>query len=286
MVSFGLDPAKAPAPVRASKEPIIRLFSWHDAHPIALFMVLLKRFGADFLEWDPHALRKEIVSSFEATSVSELNWNKIEAARTAVLVSSPWSEWHVFEKVVQGLNNNEVDPEVGQPASLPQLMAGVDILSGLDSDMKFSKEVAAYVAACALEAGVIYLPPPLDFAQTMLSEPQYYCRDCKSVGDDILDGRCDNCVGRFKHWDQKISDRPAPGTSDSAGRNVERFVRRDPLQVRQLFEKWKSKPPSEINDEDVVEVQTAKLLVAHNYMTLRQSQLKEQLVALKDWVEK
>lgn len=210
MVSFGLDPAKAPAPVRASKEPIIRLFSWHDAHPIALFMVLLKRFGADFLEWDPHALRKEIVSSFEATSVSELNWNKIEAARTAVLVSSPWSEWHVFEKVVQGLNNNEVDPEVGQPASLPQLMAGVDILSGLDSDMKFSKEVAAYVAACALEAGVIYLPPPLDFAQTMLSEPQYYCRDCKSVGDDILDGRCDNCVGRFKHWDQKISDRPAP----------------------------------------------------------------------------
>ena len=291
---FGLDPARAPAPVRESQEPIIRLFGWHDAHPITLFFVLLKRFGTDFLTWDPAALRAEIVESFQATGIAATNWQKIEAVRTVLLVTSPWTEWEVFEKVIQALNNNQVDPGIVQKCSLSRLMAGVDMMNQLDSNPSipdnlnpdtppWSDEVQAYVAACAVEEGVMYLPPPLDFAQVTLSQPTYKCRDCGNEDtDDLADGLCDVCVGRFRH------ERPFSGLPDvvpeKEGRNIVRFYLRDPSEVRPMFDAWVAKRPAGFDPDNAVELQAGKLLVAYDYMLLRRRQLQEQLESLRQWV--
>jgi hypothetical protein len=147
---FGLDVSKAPRSVQASLEPIIRFFSYHDAHPVALGMVLIEKFGYEWLEWEEEVLKYEIISSFKATSISDHNWQKIEAFRTMLLVITPWVEWDAFENVVIAVNNCIPDPEIIQKCSISQLMAGVDIMKQV-RDEPFNTEICGYMASCAID---------------------------------------------------------------------------------------------------------------------------------------
>jgi hypothetical protein len=149
--------------VVASLEPIIRFFSYHDAHPVALGMVLMEKFGHDWVDWEPDALKHEIITSFRATSVSDHNWQKIQAFRTCLLVTTPWAEWHIFENIVLAMNNVIPDPFVLQQCSVAQLMAGVDIINQVREE-EFGTEIEGYVASCAIDEGLMWLPEPLDFA--------------------------------------------------------------------------------------------------------------------------
>lgn len=280
---WGLDPAKVPAAVQASSEPIVRLFAWHDAHPIAMTMVLMEKFGHQWIIWEGDTLKTEIIRTFNATSISENNWNKLQAVRALLSSVSYWSEWPVFEKVIQSLNNNIPDFEEAQRCTLAQLMAGVDMVSQLRSET-YHEEVRYYVASCAVYEGVTYLPPPLDFAQRELSVPSYVCNDCGNVDPiDVEDGRCDFCVGRYQDQ-HNLNHEPAPWVPSHVGRNIEEFLKRDPSAARQAFEMMKGKDFYPVNDESPGEVQGAKLAVAYKYMKLRREQLSEQLKELKPWV--
>lgn len=280
---WGLHPDRAPARVKASKEPIIRFFGWHDMHPMAAFIVLQEKFGPEWLFWESSTLRSEIITTFKATSISEQNWNKLQAVRTLFSSISFWYEWPVFEKIIQALNNNVPDFSVLQRCTLAQLMAGVDIVSQLRRE-EYRADVPQYVAACAVAEGVMYLPSPLDFARRELADPQYLCRDCGNVDDDDLeDGRCDFCVGRY--MDQhNLNGKPAPWIIDSVGRNIERFVKRDPTGAQKRFEELKNKDSATIDEESANDVQAAKLVVAYKYMKQRRAELLQQLEELKSWV--
>lgn len=281
--SFGLDIAKAPKSVLASLEPIIRFFSYHDAHPVALGMVLMEKFGTDWFDWEPEALHSEVISTFKATSISEHNWQKIQAFRTMLQASSPWTEWEAFENVIQALNNNVPDIYVLQGCSLSQLMAGVDIMSQTRKE-GFSEEVYGYIAACAIEDGVTFLPTPLGGAQHSLSEPQYRCLDCGNVDDhEPSFPRCDVCTERF--CDQHpLNGKANPALPDGCGRNIEVFLTRDPAGVSEQFEQWKGLDAADVDEEDIVQLQAAKLVVAHKYMMQRRQELVTQLEELKSWV--
>src|SRR5688572_10990085 len=196
ITKWGLDISKAPAPVQASLEPIIRFFSFHDAHPVALMFVLMEKFGTTWLTWEPETLKREILTTFRATSVSEHNWQKIQAVRVLTSTVGFWNEWHIFEKIIQALNNNVPRFDITQRCTMSQLMAGVDIANTIRNE-SYGDEIQRYVAACALDEGVTYLPAPLDFAQRVLSRPIYVCRTCGNTDDDDMDGRCDYCIARF-----------------------------------------------------------------------------------------
>jgi hypothetical protein len=283
--SFGVDIKRAPAPVRASLEPIVRFFSYHDAHPVALGMVLLKQFDVDWLEWDSEALKSEIIETFKATSVSEHNWQKIQAFRSLMLVGSPWTEWEVFSMVIQAFNNNVPNPHTMQRATVAQLMAGVDIMSQIRED-EFSPEVAAFVAACAVDQGLTYLPPPLDFAQSLLSEPSYRCKDCGNVDPlDLHDMRCDVCMGRY-NTGSPLGTKADPDMPNEVGRNVAVFFRRDPTEAQHRFDQLKDLKEADIDEENPADVQAAKLVVGHKYVLLRRRQLDAQLEELKSWVSR
>jgi hypothetical protein len=286
MYKFGLDPRKARPAVRASEEPIIRFFSYHDAHPIALGMVVLERFGPEALDWEHDTLRREIVEDFNATSVSDHNWQKIQAFRTLLLATSPWQEWEVFENVIQALNNNIPDPEMVQRCSVAQIMAGVDIINEIRSE-PFGVDVARYVAACAIENGVTYLPDPLGFARETLADPQYVCMDCGNVDDDDLtDDRCDVCTRRFEDH-RPLNGKPADGVPESAGKKLQKFKKRDPAAAEEQFEAWKNIDDgvADVDAENPAHVQAAKLVVAYRYMLRRRRELVEQLEELKSWVK-
>ena len=297
-----LDLAKIAAAIHDPQGPVPRLLRYHDAHPITFMMVLMKGFkeleekqpaqdedrsyfGLDWLEWDPEVLHSEIRGLYGAVTISEHNWQKIQALRTLMTSVGFWHEWEVFEKVIHALNNNVPRFDVAQPCSMAQLMAGVDIANSMRRD-GFGDEIKRYVAACAMEEGVMYLPPPLDFAQDILSEPKYRCLDCGRIDyDDLTDDRCDFCSGRFSD-DHPLSFRANPAVPEDKGRNIVRYKLRDPGPAKVRFDEWKLKDPSEIDVDDtsMADVQAAKLVVAYNYMKLRQGQLSSQLKELEAWV--
>jgi len=282
---WGLEPGKIPAAVLASEEPITRFFAWHDSHPIALSMVLMEKFGHEWIIWEPATLKSEIIQTFKATSISEHNWNKIQAVRTLLNAINFWHQWEVFEKVIQALNNNVPDFSVIQKCTVPQLMAGIDIANQLRME-QYSPEIEKYVAACAVDEGVTFLPSPLEFAQVALADPMYRCNDCGNVDtDDLSDGRCDFCVGRFQHQ-HALSGRPAPWVPDDVGHNIVRFVKRDPELVKKRFEEVKGMDSCPINEESPEDVQACKLTVAYKYMQIRRAQLVKQLEELAKWVSK
>jgi rubrerythrin len=280
-----IDPTKLPPAVAASGEPIVRFFSYHDAHPVAIVMVLLEAYGVEWIEWEPEVLREEIVKTFDATSVSENNWQKIQAVRTLMTTVGHWKEWQIFEKILQALNNNIPRFDMVQRCTVAQLMAGIDIAQQIRSE-SYEDEVRRYVAACAIDQGVFYLPPPLDFAQEVLSQPMYRCKVCGNVDTDDLDGRCDLCVGRFtdKH---PLNFKPSPAVDKDTGTNVTRYLLRgDPSPIKDRFDHVLKTGIDNVimSDEKTEDVQALKLVVAYEYMRLRRRQLVEQLEELKDWV--
>lgn len=284
MTKWGLDITKAPAPVQASLEPIIRFFSFHDAHPVALTLVLMEKFGTEWLEWEPDTLKREILTTFRATSVSEHNWQKIQAVRVLTSTMGFWNEWHIFEKIIQALNNNVPRFDITQRCTLSQLMAGVDIANTIRKET-YGDEPQRYIAACALDEGVVYLPPPLDFAQGVLSEPTYRCKVCGNVDTDDLDGKCDFCTGRFAD-EHPLNMKPHRDVSATAGTNIERYMKYDPAPVEKRFFELKSKGPEvlKLDENKTEDVQATKLVVAYDYMMKRNRQLAEQLEELKSWV--
>ena len=303
-----LDLTKIAASVDDPEGPVPRLLRFHDAHPITYVMVLMKYFGVEWFEWDPEVLDHEIQQTFNVPPLDgepepELeidpdtnlpkygakkrasihNWEKIQAARTLMTTVGFWREWEIFEKVIQSLNNNIPRFDVAQPCSIAQLMAGVDIANSMRVE-QFSDEIARYVAACAMNEGVTYLPPPLDFAQRILSEPQYHCQDCGRIDiDDLDDDRCDFCCGRFSD-EHPLNMKASRHVPEDRGRNIKRFLTRDPESTRLRFDELKLRRKIDLSDESPEDVQAAKLMVAFDYMKLRQRQLEDQLEELEAWV--
>jgi hypothetical protein len=281
---WGMDLSKAPPPVLASEEPIVRFFSYHDAHPVAITLVLIEKFGVDWFEWEPETLKGEILLTFKATSISEHNWQKIQAVRTLTNTVGFWKEWHIFEKLIQALNNNIPRFDIAQRCTLSQLMAGVDIANQIRNE-EYGDEIHRYIAACALDEGITYLPIPLDFAQRVLSQPMYRCKVCGNIDMDDLDGKCDFCTGRFTD-EHPLNFKPNPRFADSVGTQVERYLQRDPAEIEKRFKEVMEKGHDKVTFDDTsnADIQTLKLVVASEYMNLRRRQLIEQLEELKSWV--
>lgn len=285
-LKWGVDLSTISPKVAESKEPIVRFFGYHDSHPVALVLSLLSEFGTDWVDWEPSTLRQEIIKTFEAASISPHNWEKIQAARTLMSSGTYWNEWHVFEKVNQALNNNIPDFEMAQRCTIAQLMAGVDIASQIREELFDENEIGRYIASCALDEFIVYLPPPLDFAQRYLSQPMYRCKICGNVDNDDLDGRCDFCTARFQD-EHPLNFKPSIHVSESAGGELEKFLARDHLSSKLRFEEVLSKGSSiSLSDTVIEDVQAAKLMVAYNYMQLRRRQLVEQLEEIKSWVSR
>lgn len=272
-------------PVAPSTSSPALFFGHHDAHPSVLAGLLFSEFGADWLDWDSEALWYEIEQDFSAlfqkhydkphaVTVSALNKNKIQAVRNLLMANGYWTEWNLFAPLTQALNNNIPDFYTLQQPTVAQMMSAVGMVAGIRKE-PFSEEVARFVAASALEQGVWFLPGPLSFAQRLVAEPTYRCNECGNEDDDDLeDGRCDSCVGRYNQdMDEKaMNGKPARGIPDAVGRNIETFYKNDPHRPASRWRELFSPEGADLEDDVPEDVVCAKLLVAHNYMVHRQEQ--------------
>ena len=260
------------------------LFTHHETHPLVLDFALLKTFGLAWLGWEAETVWAEIQRVF-STQISELARAKIQTIKTIHVSNGPWEAWQVFEKIIQGLNNNVPKWEFMQAPSLEELYAGMDILESIRV-VDFSDEVKGYMAAAILHEDVIFCPPPLDIVQVEVTQPYYLCKDCGNQDDALFhDGICDTCSHKFDA-EQGFSFEPSPDFKGK-GRNTEIVLKFDPDATQSLWDSVKDKKTADVADsipETAEGTQVAKLLLARDYMNVRRKQLADQLVGLKTWL--
>lgn len=259
------------------------IFSDNGAHPIALLAILTKQFGEEWLEWEPETVWDEILDEFSA-SISSINKEKILAARLVKTSHRFFLEWDVFQHVTDALNGLTPNFSVLQRPSPGEMLVSVDIAEELQGkqDIVFSPEVKAYIAGSFLYEDIWYLPPPLDIAQEILSEPTYKCLDCGRIStDDDEDSRCDFCSGRYQSGN--LTGRT---TNTEKGKNLVRLNKRDPESVKQRFLQLlgRSIDDLHIDPHSMEDVQAAKLLAARIYAGKVKAAQIEQLRSLEPWM--
>jgi hypothetical protein len=220
------------------------LFVHHDTHPVVFDVKLLQQYGEDWMTWEPETLWREIMDDFRVPSISDHAKSKIQAVKTLHINEWYFDKWEVFCWVTQALNNNIPDFQVIQKPSIAQLFVSVDVATMIRNDEEFAPEVQMWVAASVLDEGVVYAPKPIAF-----------CNDeiVQLLERSKLEDALDSIPAVQERWHEL-------GTlSDEA---------------------W-GKINGTALEENVVDVQVARLIVAKRYMELRRRQLKEQLRVLK-----
>lgn len=260
------------------------LFTHQDSHPVVLDFALLKAFGVQWYGWDITTIWQEIQRVFQS-QISEHARAKVNCLKTLHISPLPWQEWQVFEKIVQGLNNNIPRWDHMQAPALEELYVAIDMLDHIRK-AEFSHEVKAYMAAAVLHENVTFVPAPLDFIQLEVSQPHYHCRDCGNEDSALFhDGYCDTCTQRFDP-EQGLSMQPKPGlVAAGRGKNLRLVLRFDPAQVQERWAQVHDKPSKDVDlEENEIDIQVAKLLIARDLMNVRRKQLADQLVSLKSWL--
>lgn len=231
----------------------------HDTHPLTFVGVLTSEFGPEWILWEPETIKEEC-EVFGKSGISKLNWEKIQSIRVALSVPSPWKNWSVFCTVNQPINNNIASFITLQQPSTAQCAFTVSVLSQLD-DHDYSPDVQKFIAASAMDEGVTYLPPPLNFAQEWIKEPKYKCNSCGWVGEGLNRAACWNCTSA----------------------DVMTYNEREVDHIKQRYEEIMDQIENNDGDHDLLkddvpeDVQTAKLLVVHDYLQYRDWLLKEQI---------
>jgi hypothetical protein len=260
------------------------LFTHQDTHPVVIDFALLKAFGLEWYTWEAETIWAEVQRIFKM-HISEVNRAKVQTLKTLHVSNAPWDHWQVFENIVQGLNNSVPRWAHMQIPTLEQLYATMDMLEHIRV-VEFSHEVKTYIAQAVLYEDVTFVPQPLSFVQMEVSQPYYHCKDCGHEYSALFhDGVCDSCSQKMDP-EQGLSMKPKQElVSKGIGTNMETRLRHDPDLVLKRWEELKTEPITKAAlEENAVDIQVAKLMVARDYMNVRRKQLAEQLVTLKAWL--
>ena len=179
----------------AAATPILTLKNiWRhpDAHPLVLTLLLLDKYGPDYIEWAPEVLRTTLRR--DGVELSNSAYTKILAARVVLNSPSPWRQWEVFHWVCFGLAGEPPNFHYAEEPILGVLVAGYDAMRVVDPKRSTGLDVDKYVAACFRHEGSPYIPPPLHFAQRELEERKLRCKNCGALCRDDNDVRCVTCT--------------------------------------------------------------------------------------------
>lgn len=134
-----------------------------DAHPVVLDLLLIRRFGPEWLLLEPETLQVRIPEEFKTQSLSDLNLSKLQACKTLHVSQSFWERWEVFVWSTMTLNGEFPDFEMMQVPTVPQTLVAADIAMRIRDDVPWSPEVTVYLETLWRHEGVLLPLPPLDF---------------------------------------------------------------------------------------------------------------------------
>lgn len=157
----------------------INLFQHPEAHPFVLDLALLRKYGPEWLQWEPETLEARILKDFHTTSLSQLNFDKLQAVKCIHLVDTFWEAWTVFSPCTQALSGTPSDFRVAQVITVPQMLIAVDTASKLRADMEYGLEVRTFMESAHLYDGMVCPIAPLEAILDI--EADDYDVDCEAV---------------------------------------------------------------------------------------------------------
>lgn len=254
------------------------IFTDPNAHPLTLYLLCTKKMEADWTSWLSATLRSEIKRLFNS-DISHTNLNKLQAIKTLHTEhhDAAWEEWEIFKNVILSLNGLPPSINAIQAPTTAELMNGVEIINMCEKH-EFNDEVARFTAACLLHDDVHYAPPPLDFAQIYIAQPRYECHDCGKKGSALPPFErymvCEECAA--------VYEGPKPfnfKAKEEGGHNLTFSIVYDPGPIKRRYEELiKQKEPFIKEEGD--DIQSAKLIIAHDYLLLKLKEFEEQIHAL------
>lgn len=167
----------------------INLFQHPDAHPFVLDLALLRKYGPEWLQWEPEVLEIRILKDFRTKSLSELNADKLHAIKALHLRDEFWQEWHIFAPCALALAGYSPDFEVIQALTVPQAMIAVDVANKLRAGVEWSLEVKTYLSVVHKHDGMFCPLPPLDFVEVDATNYWVNCEDIRARWDAVRASR-------------------------------------------------------------------------------------------------
>lgn len=129
--------------------------------PLQVYNKMMQTFGRSWLDWDADTLRFEMPIKLPAIS-NEDGYQTVQALQTIAKTNFPFELWHVFENVGHAINNNVVMVDYVTPLEPHEIALTVDVMNSIrgngEDDLVLSDEVCAYIAASAMNAGMVILP--------------------------------------------------------------------------------------------------------------------------------
>lgn len=157
-------PPRPAASGRLTPEPGItarNLFRHPDAHPHVLSLVLLRKYGPEWLTWEPETLERAIRD--DLGGASDLNFAKIQATKTLHLVDTFWQSWEIFLPCLMALNGLFPDFEMLHPPTVAQCAVAVDIANGIRDDVAWTPEIKNFIATVFRHDDIFCPVEPLEF---------------------------------------------------------------------------------------------------------------------------
>jgi hypothetical protein len=162
-----------------------------DAHPVALMLTLLDRYGQDCVTWEPEVLKVTLLR--DGIQVSNTVWTKILAVRVVMNSPSPWRQWEAFHWVCRGLAGQPPNFTYLEQPEIGHLMLGIDVCKIIDPKRPFDLEVEKFIVATLMHDGHVFAPAPLDFVTRELENPRIECKKCGAIHRDDNDVKCITC---------------------------------------------------------------------------------------------
>lgn len=234
-----------------------------NAHPLVLMMLLLDRYGQDSMDWEPETLRLSLKKN--DTQVSESAWQKIMAGRVILESPVPWRQWEQFHWVSMGLGGRTPSFVYLERPELGFVMAAVDQMKMVDKTRPFAEDIDKFVAVVLRDRGIMYAPPPVQFAQEEVDDRHLKCLKCGTLEKDDHDIKCIACGSKDL---EKI-----PGEHEDL---------RD--QTKQIFEARKKFPLEQAVaglGDGAADIAAYKLLTHNEYRNQIRAQLLQQLQMLR-----
>ena len=253
-------------------------FTREDAHGVSIGAACDLIFGDEWYTWEPRTTREEL--ALHGFTVSEINSQKLSAYIVAKTTIGPWADLEIFENVGQAFNNNFTNFQLRQPLSAAECAVTVESLRQCRI-VTFTEGVKKYIAACGARDELLYLPDPLTFAMKYLCPQYYYCEEHGGIElDDLIDGHCDLCAGRYEEGE--LIDAPLPELQ-GRGTHIKSLSLYDYSRIANKYNSIISVDIDtvqlELNETDQ---QVAKLLDVNSYMKKRRTQMQLQLQEVRN----
>lgn len=138
-------------------------FQHPDTHPVLLDLALLRKYGPEWMVWEPEVLELRARVDFRVSDVSDINMHKVQAMKTLHFIDTFWEEWHVFVWCCMAFNGVPPDFKMMQVPTVAQCMVAVDVANRVRQDVKFSDELNDYIEQVHLHDGIFVPTEPLEW---------------------------------------------------------------------------------------------------------------------------